>query len=258
MKRKNTTWDKSIKIVLSEAREPMHYQDIAAMIGEKGLRSLGANAPFTVNAYITSSIKHDGKESPYERLRPGEFSMKEDARKKFLGKATIPEEQDEEAEDAIVNTYGLHWDRDKIKWNVACPKLLGTSSPGAEHVDFHDQKGVYILYNLVLRPVYVGYSTNAIGNRLKGHFGRLPNRWRYFSWFGLLQVDETGKLVENADINASVSGLSKLLESVLIQVVEPPLNRQSGSGGVEYLQAESPEQKRADLQKRLQEELGWK
>lgn len=258
MKRKNTTWDKSIKIVLSEAREPMRYQDIAATIGEKGLRSLGANAPYTVNAYITSSIRNDGDKSPYIRIRPGEFAMKDGDRKKFLGKVTVPEEHDEEVADAIVNTYGLHWDRDKIKWNVACPKILGASSPGAERVDFHDQKGVYILYNLALRPVYVGHSTNGIGGRLKDHVGRLPNRWRYFSWFGLLQVDETGKLVEPTDINASVTGLSKLLESVLIQVVEPPLNRQSGSGGVEYLQAESPEQKRADLQKRLQEELGWK
>lgn len=68
---KELTWREAIDRVLSESSVPMHYKEITDKIVSDKLRvSLGATPAYTVNAQISSSIKHDAK-SPYVRVAKG-------------------------------------------------------------------------------------------------------------------------------------------------------------------------------------------
>ena len=248
------TWDESIKQVLRDAGTPMHYAAIADKIGELKLKELGANAPYSVSAVITTSIVND-KNSPYVRTEKGKYALK-DSFLSGLSDAVDPAE-----DTAGINAFGLHWDRWKVKWG-ATPEILGASSEGATPVDFHDQKGVYILYNSALRPVYVGQSVDALGKRLKAHnINRLKGRWEYFSWFGFRKVnDETGELDEVLVADGDFGRLASMLEAVLIEVMEPSLNRQRGEGieGAEFLQVASPEYAKEKAESAIRELLKGK
>ena len=70
------------------------------------------------------------------------------------------------------------------------PRLLGVQQTGSTPVNFTEQVGVYVLYD-VHRPVYVGRVTEPrIGIRLFDHTrDRLTGRWDRFSWFGVRGVD---------------------------------------------------------------------
>lgn len=55
------TWRKAIDKVLGSSPTPLHYNEITERIISDGLReNLGATPAATVNAQISSSIKHDG------------------------------------------------------------------------------------------------------------------------------------------------------------------------------------------------------
>lgn len=111
--------------------------------------------------------------------------------------------------------YGLYWKKDSI---YADEKLLpglprGWTGQGKFKADFDrdsmwvnfwDQKGVYVLYDDQLVPVYTGQAGlirkskgkaegadggRCLGGRLKDHKdGKYRNGWRFFSWFGFLHV----------------------------------------------------------------------
>ncbi|MCW5860473.1 MAG: winged helix-turn-helix domain-containing protein, partial [Caldilineales bacterium] len=71
------TWRQAIDKVLSSSPSAMHYKEIADQIMANGLRkNLGATPAATVNAQITSSIKHDGDASPYIRVDKGTFALR--------------------------------------------------------------------------------------------------------------------------------------------------------------------------------------
>ncbi len=236
--RKNMTWEASIKEVLEEKAAPMHYQVIAKQIGKRDLQELGANAPYAVVATISLSMKTKKKKSPFVRTERGYYALRS-----ALSSPADAVESDEQM-GQLITSYGLHWQKDRISWRSAEPQILGRSSAGGTPVDFHGQHGVYILYDAVYRPVYVGQSGKSIGNRLKKHnTGWLQGRWQSFSWFGLLKVEADGTLGEAASLSGNASILAKILEAVLIEVAEPPLNRKRGKGlgGTEYLQPEDLE-----------------
>jgi hypothetical protein len=140
-----------------------------------------------------------------------------------------------------VRNFGYLWDRHRVFWGR--PNTDGTLL--GKHadfglIDFRDQKGVYILHTEDLKVVYVGQvgsGTQSLYDRLKQHTrsDKLWNRWRYFSWFGWRSVNMAGKttydrLSKHGGGAPNVSGSSEEfldeIEAVLIQVVEPPLNRQ--------------------------------
>jgi hypothetical protein len=63
--------------------------------------------------------------------------------------------------------------------------------------------------------------------------GRMWNRWGYFSWIGFKEVNADGSLSEKQSVEASVSGFKysdalNEVEGILIEVIEPKLNKQSG------------------------------
>jgi hypothetical protein len=241
------TWKKAIDTILGASSTPLHYNEITERIIADGLRhSLGATPAATVNAQISSSIKHDGAASPYMRVSKGTFTMRANSK---AGAATprkqtpqISESEEEEEQYEIVSSFGMFWRRDGIEWN-AVPRLLGMQQIGATPVNFCKQLGIYLLYD-GREVIYVGRTTDRpLGRRLYEHTAdRMSSRWDRFSWFGLLPVSETGTLGELPP-NYAAANLIPALEAILIEALEPRQNRKRGDdlAAVEYIQSIDPE-----------------
>jgi hypothetical protein len=142
---------------------------------------------------------------------------------------------------AIIKNFGLMWERAHIfwGWSGVPGELRGWNHrTKGEVVDFREQIGVYVLFNKERLPIYsgqAGYGRKTLFDRLKDHQGdHLWNRWEYFSWFGFRAV--TTKGLELAKYHKPTSkvpsysyqdGMNEL-EALLISVVEPKNNKQSG------------------------------
>ena len=138
----------------------------------------------------------------------------------------------------IIKNYGFLWDRDQIYRGAGCNAghLKGTAT-GLVTADFREQIGVYVLYDINQRIVYVGQAGNGnatLFTRLKNHMdGQLWNRWQYFSWVGFKDVNADGKLSAQQSVDSGVSGFKysdalNEIEGILIEIIEPKLNKQSG------------------------------
>lgn len=135
---------------------------------------------------------------------------------------------------SVIKNYGLMWRRDSVFWGRGYNKgmLLGRRS--RREIDFRKQIGVYVLYDEARRAVYVGQAGQGharLFNRLRSHTrDNLAPRWQYFSWFGLLSVNKSGKLSRWDDQSKRVSGTIATtlneIEGVLIAATEPPFNKQ--------------------------------
>lgn len=242
---KQHTWRNAIEKVLREASGAMHYKDLTDKIIEAGLRGkLGATPAATVSAHLTTAIKNEGSQCPWQKIGRGLYVWK--------AKAGISSEasQDisvEEEQYEVVSSFGMFWRRDSIEW-TASPKILGMQQIGAEAVDFNKQIGIYLLYD-GREVIYVGRSTERpLGRRLYEHtLDRLSSRWDRFSWFGVLPVSDDGKLGGLPD-SFSGSSVIPALEALLIEALEPRQNRKRGDdlAAVEYIQKPDPE-----IQKKL-------
>lgn len=143
---------------------------------------------------------------------------------------------------AIVN-FGYLWERKYIFWGQGGQNnkghLIGYRGSGKSlvYVDFRTQKGIYILYDKDMQPIYIGEAGSGNQNlfyRLKAHKeNHLWNRWEYFSWFGLLRANASGKQPyaldgrqsDSSRVIGTISDALKEIEGVLIQVLEPKLNK---------------------------------
>lgn len=146
-----------------------------------------------------------------------------------------------------IKNFGLFWEKRLIYWGYQGVKgaLLGYRK-GVSRADFREQMGVYLLYDSHKEVVYIGQAGKGNSNlfsRLKQHCSdHLWNRWDYFSWFGLCKVNSNGNLsmADNPDrkIGGSVSDALDEIESMLIQIFEPRLNKKGGNwkGTHEYFQ----------------------
>lgn len=245
---KELTWRKAIDKVLSAAATPLHYNEITERIIANQLRvSLGATPSATVNAQISSSIKHDGSASPYVRVARGTFALSKavavsgNAAKDKLTPEVEESDESEEQYD-IVSSFGMFWRRSAVQW-AATPKLLGVQQLGATPVNFNAQLGIYLLYD-GREVIYIGRTTDRpLGRRLYEHtLDRLAARWDRFSWFGLLPVSDAGHLqpLPNAYEAAKII---PALEAILIEALEPRQNRKRGDdlSAAEFMQLEDPE-----------------
>jgi hypothetical protein len=73
-------------------------------------------------------------------------------------------------------------------------------------LNFWKQKGVYVLYDRDLSPVYTGQAGltrsnskgtggKTLGDRLCDHLnGKYRNGWKFFSWFGFLEARNENKI----------------------------------------------------------------
>ena len=241
------TWRKAIDKVLGESTKPLHYNEITERIIADGLRkNLGATPAATVNAQISSSIKHEHAKSPYVRVAKGVFALKAGG---VPGVAVplkltpdVSESEEEEEQYELISSFGMFWRKDAVEW-VATPKLLGMQQIGATPVDFYKQLGIYLLYD-GREVIYVGRTTDRpLGRRLYEHTkDRMSARWDRFSWFGLLPVSETGVL-GSLPVQYDSAKLIPALEAILIEALEPRQNRKRGDdlAAVEYLQKVDPE-----------------
>lgn len=138
----------------------------------------------------------------------------------------------------IIKNYGFLWDRNHIYRGAGSnPGHLKGTASGLPIAEFRDQIGVYVLYDSNQQIVYVGQAGNGnatLFTRLKNHMdGQMWNRWQYFTWIGFKDVNADGNLSAQQNINSGVSGFKysdalNELEGILIEVIEPKLNKQSG------------------------------
>lgn len=143
-----------------------------------------------------------------------------------------------------LSAFGMFWNRNHVHW-PGPPRLLGKQKATASHVNFAEQIGVYLLHDRE-RTIYVGRTLEALHTRLKTHtLDRMAGRWDRFSWFGLRGVGEDGALIECPPAWLH-SSMVETIEAVLIESLEPPLNRKRGDriSGSEYLQVAYPEVER--------------
>lgn len=263
------SWKDAIKRVLREAQEPLHYSDISAQILAAGYYATeGATPAATVNAQLASSIKHDGERSPFLRVGKGLFALKDEtatigskssksSKSSKPLSATAPSNQDDitsdiASDEAIMRSFGMYWQRELVLWRREA-KLFGKQQAETMPIDFGRQKGIYILYDHHT-VVYVGRSIDRpLATRLYEHTtDRLASRWNRFSWFGLLDATDDGRLQEPA-LNTSLGGIIAAFEALLIEALEPPQNRKRGDdfSGIEYIQAIDPELQERQLQATL-------
>jgi hypothetical protein len=219
-------WRDAIIAVLKAAKAPMHYTEISEQIFERGLRKQTATPANTVAACLGQSIKNDGEHSPFIRVSPGVWALRNaqtDApalAQKELEEAEEPGEADEVT--GLVNAFGMFWDRGRVIWETD-PRILGQQQDGSKPVNFCEQRGVYLLHDSQ-GVVYVGRATDQnMGRRLKQHTSdRLTSRWTRFSWFGVYPVQEDGTLKTSVNLsNLSSTIIIATMEAVLIEGLEP-------------------------------------
>lgn len=164
----------------------------------------------------------------------------------------------------FIKFYGLYWKRTFLSHGLCGVPVgwigKGKISPGFDRsnlkMDFSSQKGVYILYDSSLNPVYAGQAgisrSNAtsrgqtIGNRLQEHStGPYRNGWSLFSWFGFLSTDKISLKAASSDARmkpkwtyeqvaspkADSDQLNDLLasfEAILIEGFAPRFNARGG------------------------------
>lgn len=255
---KDLTWREAIDKVLGAAVTPLHYKEIADRIITNGFRTnLGATPSATVNAQISSSIKHDGS-SPYMRVAKGTFALAQNSSKDLKPEKekltpTVEESEEDEEQYEIVSSFGMFWQRDAVQW-IATPHLLGMQQIGATPVDFNKQLGIYLLYD-GREVIYIGRTTERpLGRRLFEHtLDRMGARWDRFSWFGLRPVTETG-LLGDMPLTYDAAKMIPALEAILIEALEPRQNRKRGDdlSAVEYIQKEDPEIQRKKIKASIQ------
>ncbi|MEW6621013.1 MAG: HTH domain-containing protein [bacterium] len=244
------TWQEAIVKVLMEAGGALHYQDITERILSKKIKkSVGATPHSTVAAKITSSIKHDGIQSPFVKVAKGTFALREQIQ------STSEEQKNDQFDEVqyeVISSFGMFWRRDSIEWN-ATPKILGFQQIEAKPVNFYEQLGIYLLYDN-REVIYVGRATERpLGKRLYEHtIDRLSTRWDRFSWFGFLPVSEEGVLKPMAESYQAIK-IIPALEAILVEALEPRQNRKRGDdlSAVEYFQKDDPEIQKKKMKQML-------
>lgn len=164
---------------------------------------------------------------------------------------------------SIIKNYGFLWERKNIYRGTGgdgnAGHLTGKTS-GKPNADFREQIGVYVLYDRNQNIVYIGQAGNGhatLFTRLKNHMdGALWNRWEYFTWIGFRDVNANGSLSNQQNIASAVSGYKysdalNEIEGILIEVIEPKLNKQSGrlKNATEYFQV--PDERLAEVSLQL-------
>jgi len=244
------SWFDAIVTVLQRSGGAMHYADISDEILGTGLKTtVGATPAATVAAIISTDITKKGSDSAFVRVKRGEYVLRSSEAGMSGhggaigdGETAHAESAEELDETSGIRALGMFWRRDMVNWTTS-PQLFGQQQKNATLVDFGEQRGVYLLHD-GRETVYVGRVTDQdLGKRLAQHTSdRLNGRWDRFSWFGIYAVTQDGKVVPRQDLSLSPDQIILELEAVLIESLEPPLNRRRGDGlrAVEYIQGIDP------------------
>ena len=246
-------WRAAIQRVLEGSSEPLRCSEIAEQVVTQGLkRNIGANPSGSIGAILATSLQE--KDTPFQRVAPGLYALRSQLREASTLGETPDAEDAEVAQGGGLRAFGMYWRRDHVVWRSRT-KLFGRQSFAATKVDFADQVGVYLLHDRE-RVIYVGRASDTLAARLTAHtVDRLSGRWDRFSWFGLRNVGPGGELI-NRTVRWDEKVVIETLEALLIESLEPPLNRRRGDNlsGVEYIQSVDPDLERAE-QRRVIEQL---
>ncbi|MES2338559.1 MAG: HTH domain-containing protein [Pseudomonadota bacterium] len=231
-KQQDLTWEEAIVQVLRRSDGAMHYADIAADVATQRLkRTIGANPAATVASVLSRALSDP--ETPFLRVGKGEYTLKNKPSVEASEDAGVIQSPGEESDTGALKAFGMFWRRSEVLWSGR-PKLLGRQQIGAADVNFAEQVGVYLLHDRE-RVIYVGRAADTMHSRLKAHtVDRMGGRWDRFSWFGLRSVGPEGTLLDPS--SAWTHGVViETLEALLIESLEPPLNRKRGDNfsGVE-------------------------
>ncbi|MEO5938318.1 MAG: HTH domain-containing protein [Sphingomonas sp.] len=248
------SWEEAIQSVLQDSGGALRCVEIAERVSLQKLRaSVGANPAAAVAAILSKSL--GDPETPFHRVARGEYTLKS-----LLEQGSAPEnsaattQEEETSETGALRAFGMYWKRDAVIWRGK-PKLLGRQGIAASQVNFAGQIGVYLLHDRD-RVIYVGRATESLVTRLLMHtIDRLSGRWDRFSWFGLRNVGPNGQLLDTS-VPWDQTVVIETLEALLIESLEPPLNRRRGDNfsGVEYLQVVDPDIERIQ-QRRVIDQL---
>jgi len=245
--RQDTPWFDAVRMVLEATTQAMDTADIAEEIDRRGLRTnLGDNPRSLVATTLSNEISSKKETSAFMRIGRGEYILRRDA-----GEIAAVQPNAEEAQIAsqpsapsigAITSFGMYWRRENVHW-TANVKLLGRQQAGANPIDFAEQMGVYLLHDRE-KIVYVGRITDRrLGKRLFEHTNdRLGGRWDRFSWFGILDPTNPGNINSREQVQFSLESSVIVFEALLIETLEPPLNRKRGDDlkDVEYLQVVDP------------------
>ena len=216
---RNMGWKRSVVTVLTDAEESMSPQDILDQISLRGLRAITGERPTnTVGGQLHVLLA----EGVVQRMERGKYSL-------VPPDGEVADQEDDFEEIPIIKNFGIGWRRDMVKWERD-GNILGGEADGAVPINIAPFQGIYILMDN-REMLYVGRTTaRTLGVRLYEHTrNRMGGRWDRFSWFAIEG--------ENADATKMI----EVLESVLIESLEPRLNRQGGQQmGPELIQQEDP------------------
>jgi hypothetical protein len=126
------------------------------------------------------------------------------------------------------------WRRDLVFWGRPRNHGVLEARRSRTIIDFRDQIGVYVLYDENRRPIYIGQAGQGNARpfkRLRSHRrDHLAHRWQYFSWFGLLAVNKSGRLsgwdAPSKRVSGTIRSTLNEIEGVLIAATEPAFNKQ--------------------------------
>ncbi|MEJ8573945.1 hypothetical protein [Microbaculum marinum] len=178
-----------------------------------------------------------------------------------MSDSVTKEDADHAFDGGFIRFYGFYWDRKYVNWErkqmLAIP--VGRTGQGktANNIkntwncmNFWAQRGVYILYDENLYPVYAGQSgverkntveRGSIGDRINAHStGKYRNGWQFFSWFGFMdcrmpnmrKANPEERLFPNwEEVKLSNVNLNELLSSFEAIVIEGFIPRFNARGG---------------------------
>jgi hypothetical protein len=152
-----------------------------------------------------------------------------------------------------IKCFGHFWSKELVDWGTrgraGAGRLLGYQLRDRRPftVDFGEQIGIYVLFSAGREAIYIGQTgagDQRLLTRLRQHsHGSIRDRWTNFSWFGFRSVNQTGRLSEHQQPESKCAGSHTdaldEIESVLLQLFEPRLNKQGprwGEGTEEFLQ----------------------
>ncbi len=245
--RQDTPWFDAVRMVLEAAKQAMDTADIAEEIARRGLRTnLGDNPRSLVATTLSTEISSKKENSAFMRIGRGEYILRRSVEATTTAQPDAEELpvpiQPSAPSIGAITSFGMYWRRENVHW-TANVKLLGRQQAGADPIDFADQMGVYLLHDRE-KIIYVGRITDRrLGKRLFEHTNdRLGGRWDRFSWFGILEPTNAGLKDSREQVQFSLESSVIVFEALLIETLEPPLNRKRGDDlkDVEYLQVIDP------------------
>jgi len=236
---KDMTWPEAIVKVLEQHPSGLHYKDITEEIHKQNLKThSGATPALTVNALIAASIKKSSNDSPYVRIGPGIFALKSTLAPdvaQSLAKTSAKEIEKDEADAPIVTGFGMYWQREAVYWKSQA-QIWGIQQ--SKKIDFGQQCGIYMLHD-GREVIYVGRTVRPLGQRLFEHTqGRMAFRWDRFSWFGLRPIHPEDGSFGELPKSFSAENLIATLEALMIEAMEPRLNRRRGDKDFEAVEFE--------------------